>query len=214
MKKKSIQVYKQDFDSTIDKLRAYFTGENITLTDKEDEIRHRLECAFTLVCSFKSNEQAVKELVKQHGISKMQAYRDLRNSMELFGDVVKMKKEAQKYILYELAMRNYQLAALENPPNIDQLNRSVANLIKITGADRDDFDLPDPAKIQPPNQILSLEINFINSSFFDMIDPGIKQGLMKLVNEIKDLISNSQYAEYLDIFRDAGQKQLQPLDEH
>jgi hypothetical protein len=185
------------FDSKLEKIQGYYDDEKIKLSPTEDELRVRLEAAFTLLCKYHSNEQAKDRLMSQFGYSQAQAYRDLRAAVELFGDIIKTKKEASRYILYELAMKNYQLAASKS--DIDQMNKAVANLIKITGVDRDDFDLPDPSKIQPPMQMLSITYNFINGPHFKQIDKKAQDVLLDLQAKINALIDKSPAKEYLDI---------------
>ena len=135
----------------------------------------------------------------QFGYKSAQAYRDIRSAIDLFGDVVKIKKETSRYILYELGMKNYQLAASKG--DVEQMNKALTNLIKITGVDRDDFDLPDPSKIQPPIQMLSITFNFINSEFFKHIDPKAKEGLLKLQGQIQAIIDKNPFKEYLDMMQ-------------
>jgi len=185
------------FDTKLEKIREYFDNDQIKLSKTEDDLRIRLEAAFTLLCKYHSNEQAKDRLMSQFSYSQAQAYRDLRSAIELFGDVVKTKKEASRYILYELAMKNYQLAA--SVSDIDQMNRAVANLIKITGVDRDDFDLPDPSKIQPPIQMLSLTFNFINGPYFKQIDKKAQNVLLDLQSKVNAIIEKSPAKEYLDM---------------
>jgi hypothetical protein len=185
------------FDSKIDKIREYYADENIKLSSIEDDLRIRLESAYTFLCKFHSNEQTKKLLINQFNYSPAQAYRDIRSALDLFGDVIKTKKEASRYILYEMGMNNYQLAASKT--DLEQMNRALTNLIKITGVDRDDFDLPDPSKIQPPVQLLTLTFNFINSEFFKQIDEKAQNELLILQNKINAMIEKSSVKEYLDI---------------
>ncbi len=111
------------FDNKLEKIQGYYDDERIKLSPTEDELRVRLEAAFTLLCKYHSNEQAKDRLMSQFNYSQAQAYRDLRSAIELFGDVIKTKKEASRYILYELAMKNYQLAASKS--DIDQMNKAA-----------------------------------------------------------------------------------------
>jgi hypothetical protein len=197
MSNKDLLLSSEGFNNTLEKIRQYFIDDNIKLSQKEDEIRIRLESAFTLLCKYHSNEQAKDRLISQFNYTPRQAYRDIRSALELFGDVIKTKKEASRYILYELAMKNYQLAASKS--DIDQMNRAVANLIKITGVDREDIDLPDPSKIQPPMQMLSITIQFINSPFFKQIDKKAQEQVLELQNKIQGLIDKSPIKDYLDM---------------
>lgn len=189
----------KEFDSKLEKIRAWFVNTEIQLTPTEEELRIRLESAFTLLCKYHSNEQARERLMTQFGYKSAQAYRDIRSAIDLFGDVVKIKKETSRYILYELAMKNYQLAASKT--DVEQMNKALANLIKITGVDRDDFDLPDPSKIQPPVQILSIQQNFIQGPYFKHADKSVQEGLLKLQAQIQEVIDKNPFKEYLDMIQ-------------
>jgi len=189
----------KEFDSNLEKIRAWFVDTEIKLSPHQEELRIRLESAFTLLCKYHSNEQARERLMTQFGYKSAQAYRDIRSAIELFGDVVKIKKETSRYILYELAMKNYQLAASKT--DVEQMNKALGNLIKITGVDRDDFDLPDPSKIQPPIQMLSITFNFINSEYFKHVDKKAQDELIKLQNQITTMIERSPVKEYLDLMQ-------------
>jgi hypothetical protein len=185
------------FDNKLDKIKQHYIDDSIKLTPTEEDLRIRLDTAFSFLCKFKSNEQAKLLLVEKFNYSPAQAYRDLRSAIELFGDVVKSKKEAHRYILYEMGINNYQLA--EKKHDADQMNRALANLIKITGVDREDYDLPDPSKIQPPVQILSLTFNFIRSPYFKQIDKKAQAQLLDLQAKIQVVIDKSPVKEYLDL---------------
>jgi hypothetical protein len=186
------------FDSKADKIRQFFVNDDdsIILTEHEKELRERFEKAFSLLCNYHSNEQAVTVMMKHYGYSRAQAYRDIRNATDIFGDVLQSKKEASKHILSEMAMKNYQLAASRN--DLDNMNKAVANLIKIAGVDRDEFDLPDPSKIQPPTQILQISMDFLSSGFAQVIDDKAKEELNNLTKKINDLIDKSPVSQYLN----------------
>lgn len=199
--KKGRNVFVQNFEDKVEKIKQSYIQNNIRLTPLEEEMRIRFEAAFTLLCNYHSNEQAVGKLMSQFGYSRRSAYYDLRSAVELFGDVVKTKKEASRYILYEMAMKNYQLAASAAPPDIDQMNKALANLVKITGVDKDEFDLPDPSKIQPPVMVLQLSPDFVNSIYAKVIDNKAKKEVNRLIKQINTFIGESQVKDYLDTFK-------------
>lgn len=186
------------YDSKIEKIRAHFLNDDVPLTKHEEELKERLESAFSLLCNYHSNEQAIPVLKKKFNISQAQAYRDIKNATDIFGDITQTKKEAARYILYELAMKNYQLAASKNPPDLEQMNRAVTNMIKIKGLDRDDIDMPDLTKIQPPVQILQINIDFLTSQFSNIIDEKAKGKINKLMNQIASIIDKNKINDYLD----------------
>ncbi len=134
---------KQD-GTTYDRIWAYMAyGEShIILSSAELEIKKRWEAAFSLLVNYHSTEQAVPLLIESQKISRAQAYRDIRDAKNLFGDVTKSSKSADRYILGELAMKTFQVAAKSH--DVDGMNRAISNLIKIKGLDR-----PDDVSINP-----------------------------------------------------------------
>lgn len=159
MKKKYKNIIKSDSKlSTKDKIFAfYLDGENIELTDKEKSIKERWTAAFSLLCNYHSPQQAVNVLVKEFQISEAQAYRDVKNSMELFGNVTESDKQAYRHILFEFAMKVFQLAATAK--NLPEMNKAIATMVKIKGLDREDPDIPDFSMIQNNQFNITLEDN-------------------------------------------------------
>ncbi len=137
--------------TTLERVAQYYIKENIRLTPKEEEVRLRWEAAFSILCNFHSTEQTVQVLMSKFSYSRAQAYRDVQNSTRLFGDVSKSSKEGVRNILYEYAMRVFQLAASAKPPDLDQMNKAMANMIKIKGLDREDPEIPSFESLQQHN---------------------------------------------------------------
>ena len=115
----------------------------VILSEQEETIRVRWEAAFALMCNFHSPNQAGTKLRSTFDISAETAMRDVRNAIRLFGDVNRSNKEGKRYILFEYAMRCFQLAANSNPPQVDQMNTAVLNMIRISGVDKEDMEIPD-----------------------------------------------------------------------
>lgn len=128
----------------------------VILTDSENHIRERWEAAFTMLVSFHSPSQVQTRMQSAYKISNTQAMHDVRNATRLFGDINKSSREGKKYILYELAMKCFQLANECRPPKVDQMNAAVANMIKITGADKDEQDIPEYKKEEIKQVIIQL----------------------------------------------------------
>lgn len=125
----------------------YLDSETVALTDKEEEIRQRWSACFSLLTQYHSIQQAVQVMQSQFQISEAQAYRDARAAMELFGDVTKSDKEAYRHILFEYAMKIFQLAASKN--DMTEMNKALNSMIKIKGLDKEESDIPDFANMIP-----------------------------------------------------------------
>lgn len=124
--------------TTLDRIWAHcvYGEEKMPLSDKELEIKSRLDTAFSLLTTFHSPEQAIPMLMSRYAISQAQAYRDIANSKRLYGDITESSKEADRYILSEYAMRALQLATKEK--DVKGMNMALANLIKLKRLDQVD----------------------------------------------------------------------------
>lgn len=145
----SLYKYRLKKTTTFEKIFAWYVdkGNTIILSDKEEEQRKRWEAAFSLLCNFHSIEDARPVLEKQFNISSAQAYRDIKNAINLFGDVTKSEKEGYRHIIFQYSMKVFQMASRDR--NIMEMNKAISNMIKIKGLDREDPDFIDPSKVEP-----------------------------------------------------------------
>lgn len=146
-------------ETTLDRLRAYFKkagdGDKVVLSTHQLEVLERLEAAWSLTLDARTNEGATKKLMRRFNISRAQAYRDLTDSKQLFGDFVKSSKEADRYLLKEMGLDTFRRA--RKAGELDQMNKALANLVKITGVEKDDANLPDAQAYLPSNYVLELK---------------------------------------------------------
>ncbi|MGI4866105.1 MAG: hypothetical protein ACRYFZ_19430 [Janthinobacterium lividum] len=148
-------------ETTLDKLRAHFkaadTTKPVVLSKHQQEVLTRLDAAWSLLLAKKPEEKTVTKLMSRFGISRAQAYRDLGDSKNLYGDVVKSNREADRYLLKEMAMETYSLS--KKAGEFKEMNKAVDNLIKITGIQKDDANIPDAEAFLPSNYVLELKNN-------------------------------------------------------
>lgn len=98
-------------DNTFDKIWAYYKDpEKYKLTDKQFEVKERWLAAFTFRQNFHSRQQTVNAMMERFGVSRAQAFTDLRNSERLFGNVMKADRQGSLAILYEYAHKFYLMA--------------------------------------------------------------------------------------------------------
>jgi hypothetical protein len=148
-------------ETTLDKLQAYYkaldTTNPVVLSKHQQEVHTRLDAAWTLLLAKKPEEKTITKLMQKFSISRAQAYRDLADCKRLFGDVVKSNKEADRYLLSEMAMETYALS--KKAGEFKEMNKAVDNLIKIKGIQKDDANIPDAEAFQPSNYVLELKNN-------------------------------------------------------
>ena len=155
-------------ETTLDRVFAWYVqGDTyVQLTPVEIEQKTRWEEAWAMLCNYHSPENVVKILVEQKGIKRSTAYNDVNNCMRLFGDIGKSNKDAKRYILYEYSMKCFQLSASRQPPDVDQMNKAILNMIKLGGLDKHDPDLPDFSKLEPSQFTINIPpeiLNFLRS---------------------------------------------------
>lgn len=193
------------FDDRIEKIKAHYLNPAVALTAKDLQIKKRLEMVFTWMADADNpttNAEIVKKIMAVEGISYVQAHRAINQVQDLFGDILASKKEIYSHILYDLAMKTYQMAA--NAKELREMNYAVKNMIKIKGLDRDDAEMPDMSKIQPPVQILQINLDFLTSKYSGMIDQDKQDEINTLILKINSLLEKSIITDTLPTIKNAG----------
>lgn len=192
-------------DSAFDKIRDFILGRTEVLPDNLQQIQLRWTAAFTMLGDnhFRSDRHVARQLMHVYGISHQTAYSDIAASKRMFGDARKSYKDAERYLASENAKELFGkawsmfLATKKYQWYVAAVSQQKIHA-KVNGLDRDDPDLPDPSKINPPIQVLQINIDFIKSEFARHIDPKAKHKLNELLARIEDLIETSRIADYLD----------------
>lgn len=142
--------------TAIDAIRNFYLDERgrITLTEQQETIRLRLVSAHGMMCSFKSPRLAQKKHQKRFELSDVQAWRDIRDAITLFGDVQKAEKEGMRYIILEYQIETFRMA--RDKKDLAVMERSAASMAKLLGLDKESADLPDFEKIKPAMIVLGL----------------------------------------------------------
>ena len=183
--------YTSSTETTLDRIKASFLSEGAEekLTAEEKVRKEQLEAAHGLLVNYHSLEQAVPLLVGRYGISKATAYRRCNEAIRLFGDVTRSYKDGIRHILYEFAMKVFQLAAgrkneFKQPdPDLKAMNTAIKNMAMLKGLDKEDSSALTP-------ELLG------NRSFYLTIQMGPGSGEAKTI-DLGDLttIAPETYAE-------------------
>ncbi|MCK9399633.1 MAG: hypothetical protein M0Q51_06515 [Bacteroidales bacterium] len=192
-------------DDHFDQIRNCVLGRTDTLPDHLEKIRLRWTSAFTFMLDkgLKSDRDVAKLLVSIYGITERRAYSDIASAKRLFGDTNRSSKEAERYLASENAKELYQkawtmfLATKKYHWFVAAVFQQKIHA-KVNGLDKDDPDLPDPSKINPPIQILQINIDFLTSQFAHVIDPKAKEKINAMLDQINDLVTQSRIGDYLD----------------
>ena len=196
---------KQLADTSFDKIKAYILGKAPTLPARLENTHKRLQAAFThlLDGGLTSDRDVARYLVATFNIHESQAYRDIQAAKLLYGDARRSTKEAERYIASENSKKqyNYAMDMFRSTKKISWYYAAMEQQklhAKINVLDKDDPDLPDPSKINPPTQILQINIDFLTSQFANVIDEKGKKQLNKLLGQIENLVQKNRIGDYLD----------------
>lgn len=154
-------LYNVNPETTFDRIFTWYEkGDNyVQLTPIEEEQRKRWTACFSLLCSGRSPQRTAKIMSKFFGISESTAHRDVRSAIKLFGDVNKSDKQGLRNLLFEYSMKAFNMAV--RTKNIDQMNKAIANMIKVKGLDLEDPDIPDFSKLVPHTYNINLPDNIL-----------------------------------------------------
>lgn len=138
--------YSASTETALDRIKAAYLDEAAEgkLTADERARKEQLEAAHGLLVNYHSLEQAVPLLQGRYSISKATAYRRCTEAIRLFGDVTRSYKDGIRHILYEYAMKVFQLAAgrkneLKVPdPDLKAMNTAIKNMAMLKGLDKED----------------------------------------------------------------------------
>jgi hypothetical protein len=162
-------------DSTFDKIQAYYIDPELyPLTDKVEEIRLRWVTVVQLLQKAYSKVKIANMLEKQYGISQAQAYIDIRNAENTFGNVMKTEKEAYRAMWLEWTKDYLKRARRDRDMKAE--GKALDLLAKYGDLDADSLDF-NPEKLENveiqinlPKGMHELFMKFINSGVVDLND--------------------------------------------
>ncbi len=158
--------YGQGTETPLDRIRASYMqeGGEARLSKSDLGLREQLQATHALLLQYHSPQQAVKIIQERFSLSQPTAYRRLRDTTELFGDVTRTSKEAVRDILYEMSMKVFQLAAAakdeyKNPrPDLKAMNTAIARMAKLKGLDEKDNNALTPGMLARNTYVVNLTV--------------------------------------------------------
>ena len=191
--------------ASFDQIREFVIGRTSSLPPHLETLRKRWTAAFTLMLDrgLNSERHICKQLMTIFNISEPSAYNDIAASKRLFGDAGRAARDIERYLASENAKELYQkawtlfMATKEYHWFVAATMQQKIHL-KVNCLDKDDPDLPDPSKINPPVQVLQINIDFIKSQFAQFIDPKAKEKINAVLEQIDDLLIKSRISDYLN----------------
>jgi hypothetical protein len=148
-------------ETALDRIKASYVHEGAEerLTPDDKKRKEQLEAAHGLLVNYHSMEQAVPLLEGRFGISRATAYRRCTEAIRLFGDVTRSYKDGIRHILYEFAMKVFQLAASAKPPDLKAMNAAIKNMAILKGLDKDDSNALTPEVLANRTYVLTMHFH-------------------------------------------------------
>jgi hypothetical protein len=190
--------YTPSTETALDRIKAAFVTEGAEekLSPEEKVRKEQLEAAHGLLVNYHSLEQAVPLLMGRYGISKATAYRRCNEAIRLFGDVTRSYKDGIRHILYEFAMKVFQLAAgrknefKQADPDLKAMNTAIKNMAMLKGLDKEDSSALTPEVLGSKHYYLTVNIGgptnaqeTIDLGDLDKIEPGTYARIVEAVEK-------------------------------
>lgn len=152
-------------------VREYYDGKRSIdeLSYEVEQYERAVRMAYGMHLEIKSQKYIVGSLMKNFNISQSMAYKVLKESKQIFADLVEINKAIERNLAIEMAKEAYRRAVLRDNTT-DMINATKA-LIKAAGLDREDPDLPDFSKIQP-SVIVPMLPEGMEDSILQMLQTG------------------------------------------
>ncbi len=145
--------------SVLDKIRGHYL-EGKKLSEKQELKRKQYEQANSFRVQGYSVEQTVQLLQETGAVGCVaEAYRIIRASEELFGDITKSNKDGLRHILTENFMRIYRKAWKEG--NLKEANRALENVSHINNLGAAEGTPIDWSKIIIPIPVFTSDPNVL-----------------------------------------------------
>ena len=186
--------------STFERIHSFYfkEGKDAQLSPQDEIIRQRWVTAMTQLHDLNRKEHDVVQLLmKTYGICESQAYRDIRNARNLFGEVRGYTKDAFRFHVTAWACELYAMAKTKK--DFRGMEKALERITKAMNLDKEDQNLPDPSKFQPPVQLLSINYNFINTPYFKMIDQKAQEKLLLLHERILAMAEELAVTDYFNM---------------
>ena len=161
--------------------------EEEQLTAHQLEKLHRIRACYGFLLSAKSTFFTIGSLIKTFQISQSQAYRDLRLTEKLFGEIRKSNKAIKRQIAENMALETYRMAKIMG--DFRGMNSATKNYIDATGCNIDDPELPDFEKMRP-----SVNVIMVDESLMKKLKENLHSGPVERTRDY--------YAEYEEIPED------------
>jgi len=137
------------------------------LTDKQTEIRQRVDFAKAQFLARHNYADTIEALVTQFEISSATARRDIEQSMLVFGSLAEVPKQAHRARAVEMALATFRMAEVKE--DATGMAKATVAYIQATGIDKDDPDGIDVEKIMRER------------TYIEVLDPALRELLLNFL---------------------------------
>lgn len=160
-------------DSTFDKIQAFYINpEQHPLSSTHEEIRQRWICIISWQLKVYPKHVIVNMLQKQFGIEQAQAYIDIRNAENIFGNINKTDNQAYKAMWMEWCKDFLKRSRQSGDKKAEGKALDLLAKYGDLGTDNPEFNsdklLNKEIQIEVPKEMLKLFMEFIGSGTVDL----------------------------------------------
>lgn len=160
MNKKKNKLLKKESLDKLDVYRAHFI-EGEDLEPRFEEYLEKMERAKTLLTTGVSMANVAVMIQGEFQVKRVQSYNIIRDSIDLFGDITKVRKDGMKYIIYENLMIAVNLA--KEKEDYSAMTKALDSAAKLYGLYDPELDEIDAEAYTFPAQIIfSDNVNILN----------------------------------------------------
>ncbi|MCO6501352.1 MAG: hypothetical protein J5I47_13385 [Vicingus serpentipes] len=169
-------------DGGLEKITAFLETKGGKPLSKPLQKRlDKIDFVDNLIRNGRSPKQIITFLQKRfpsEGISRATAYRIIKDAKYVYGSTNREDKEYWRSVLVDLIFDTRKRARLAG--DIKTMAACDNNLFRALALDKDDPDLPDFGRIQPPIQVLQ-----INKTFIEKYENILPADILKKVKKFK-----------------------------
>lgn len=168
------------------------------LTDTQMQYLRAVRMAYGMILDARSKMYTVGSLIRMFDISQATAYRVIKDTEKLFGEIAQVDKQISRQVAIEMAKRAYNMAFKRE--DTKGMVSATKAYIQAAGLLLDDSELPDLEKLQP-----SLVITVLPQGMEDSIQRMLQGGAVDL-NQAPEIesIEYEEVAERADQGKDTG----------
>ncbi|MCX6305514.1 MAG: hypothetical protein NT040_11150 [Bacteroidetes bacterium] len=182
-----------------ERIRLHYISD-LELGEEDLRIKDRLETAHSMMLDeFETERHIAVTLMRRFDISKTTAYKDIMTTRYIFGDLRRAHKEHTRYMMTQWATEVFKMA--HKSKDLRAMEKAIERITRANNLDKEDQDVPDASKIQPPVQLLQVNFNFINSPMFKLIDDATQKAMLEQYDLFMEQVLLSPMAEYTDMWK-------------